>query len=54
MVLQQHPQRCSDVTLGSPARKGSATIRPQNTGRKTGLRASPGALGRTLGSRLLG
>lgn len=36
MVPQQHPQRCSDVTLGSTARKGSATVRPQNTERKMG------------------
>lgn len=34
MVLQQHPQRCYDVTLDSPARRVSTT----NTERKGGLR----------------
>lgn len=55
VVLQQHSQRCSDVTLSSPARGGlqqsdSKTLTEGERGRG----ALPGALGWTSGSRLLG
>lgn len=54
MVLQQHPQRCSDVTLGSPARKGSVNARPQNTERKTGAPGLPRCPGQYFGEQALG
>lgn len=45
MVLQQHPQRCSDVTLGSPARKGICNHQTPKHGeenRAPGLPRCPG------------
>lgn len=57
VVLQQHSQRCSDVTLSSPARgclqqPDSKTL---TEGKNGGWGVSPpGVLGRTSGSRLLG
>lgn len=50
VVLQQHSQRHSDVTLGSPARRVSATVRPQNTEvGKRGLQTSARCPGQDFG-----